>query len=309
MTKKIYLSPSNHGVNQNKCKHSGCYEDKHTRLIADAAAKYLKINGFNVVVADKNRSVINRCLDANKLGVDLYIPIHTNASSSSSARYLLFMAWDTVGEYNKIYNCFKNKMGKLYNGDVQFWKRRDLIEINTPKAKSFYLELGFHTNQKDCDNYIHNADARGKELAKAICDYYGVTFKETDIAPVEPVKKKVISEDGVWGINTTKYTQKFLGTYADGIVSGQRTSCKKYLPAAQTISWEFKALGSGSAMVKALQSHVGLTGKNVDGLAGYNTIVAMQKFLKNKGLYIGAIDGIMGYATVVAWQKYINSKF
>ena len=62
-------------------------------------------------------------------------------------------------------------------------------------------------------------------------------------------------------------------------------------------------------MIKALQSYVGLVGKNVDGLAGYNTVVALQKFLKNKGLYTLAIDGIMGTGTVKAWQKYINSKF
>lgn len=309
MSKKIYLSPSNHGVNQNKCRHSGCYEDKHTRPIAEAAAKYLKINGFNVIVADANRNMTGRCSDANKLGVDLYVPIHTNASSSASARYLLFMCIRTTGEYLKLFNCAKARMSKSYNGDVKFARRLDLYEINVPKAMTFYCEFGFHTNQYDCDNYIHNSDARGKELAQSICDYYGVVFKDIAPATVEPVKKKVLVEDGIWGIDTTKYTQKFLGTYVDGIVSSQRTNCKKYLPAAQTSSWEFKALGSGSAMVKALQSHVGLTGKNVDGLAGYNTVLTMQKFLKNKGLYTGALDGIMGYATVVAWQKYINSKF
>lgn len=32
---KIYISPSNHGIGQNKCLRSGCYEDKHTRPIAE----------------------------------------------------------------------------------------------------------------------------------------------------------------------------------------------------------------------------------------------------------------------------------
>ena len=96
MSKTIYLSPSNHGVNQNKCKIAGCYEDKHTRPIADETAKHLKYNGFNVIVADANRSVIGRCNDANKLGVDLYVPIHTNASSSSSARYLLLQSLHVI---------------------------------------------------------------------------------------------------------------------------------------------------------------------------------------------------------------------
>ena len=42
MAKKVFLSPSDHGVGQNKCLHSGCYEDKHTRPIAEVCAKHLK---------------------------------------------------------------------------------------------------------------------------------------------------------------------------------------------------------------------------------------------------------------------------
>ena len=118
-------------------------------------------------------------------------------------------------------------------------------------------------------------------------------------------EKKTIAEDGLWGVTTTKYTQKALGTPQDGIVSGQLMSCKKYLPGVLTSSWEFKYWGSGSVMVKAIQN---LVGAKADGKAGYNTVVAMQKFLKEKGFYTGAIDGVMGKLTVIAWQKYINSR-
>ena len=41
-----------------------------------------------------------------------------------------------------------------------------------------YCELGFHTNQKDCDEFIHNPEMVGKALAKGICNYFGVKFKE-----------------------------------------------------------------------------------------------------------------------------------
>lgn len=119
--------------------------------------------------------------------------------------------------------------------------------------------------------------------------------------------KKVIDEDGSWGVNTTKYTQKFFGTTQDGIVSNQLTSCKKYLTAAHTGSWKFVSKSSsGSPMIKKLQAYVGVT---ADGLAGYNTVIALQKFLKNKGLYSGSIDGIMGTGTVKGWQKFINQQF
>lgn len=65
MAKLIYLSPSNHGVGANKCKKSGCYEDKHTRPIAEACAKHLKNNGFDVIVAKASQSMAERCSESN----------------------------------------------------------------------------------------------------------------------------------------------------------------------------------------------------------------------------------------------------
>ena len=54
---KVYLSPSNHGVDQNKCLKDGCYEDKHTRPIADACARYLKSSGVSVKIGSASRNM------------------------------------------------------------------------------------------------------------------------------------------------------------------------------------------------------------------------------------------------------------
>lgn len=120
-------------------------------------------------------------------------------------------------------------------------------------------------------------------------------------------KKDVIAVDGYWGKDTTKWTQKLLGTVVDGIVSRQPRSNKKYLPNA-TSGWEFKLFGykGGSAMVKAIQK---LVGAAQDGYCGHATVKAMQQFLAKKGLYTDKIDGYMGSNTVKAWQKYVNSQF
>lgn len=115
-----------------------------------------------------------------------------------------------------------------------------------------------------------------------------------------------LSVDGSWGKNTTKKSQKILGTVQDGIVSNQWKSCKKYLPNCSTDSWKFGSSNKkGSAMVKSLQKLVGVSR---DGIMGKGTVKALQKFLKKKGYYSGSIDGKCGPGTVKAWQKYINSK-
>lgn len=114
-----------------------------------------------------------------------------------------------------------------------------------------------------------------------------------------------LKEDGKWANETTKKTQIVLGTPADGIVSGQLLSCKKYLKGCLTSSWKFEQTGKGSPMVKAIQTLVGAV---VDGLAGIETVKAMQRFLNTHGFDCGKVDGLMEVKTVKAWQRYINSR-
>lgn len=180
MAKLIYLSPSNHGVGANKCKKSGCYEDKHTRPIAEACAKHLKNNGFDVIVAKASQSMAERCSESNSKKAALHVPIHTNAFSDESARYLMFMFYRDNDTYREIFNDVAPSVEAVYPGKLKakFAKRTDLYEINVPTAKSMYCELGFHTNQKDCDEFIHKPEMVGKALAKGICKYFGVSFKE-----------------------------------------------------------------------------------------------------------------------------------
>lgn len=312
MEKVVYLSPSEHGVGANKCLHAGCYEDKHTRPIAEAAAKYLTLNGFKVVIAKEGTSMRERCAESDKIGAAFHIPIHTNAYKDSSTRYLMLMFYANDTVYKKIFNAIAPRLEAVYpnNTVTVFSVRKDLYEVNQPKAKTVYCELGFHTNKTDCDQFIHKPDMVGKALAHGICDYFGVEFKESttpSVKPSAPEKKKVLEEDGLWGKEVTKYTQKFLGTVVDGVVSNQLNNCKKYMPNMLAVSWEFENIAKGgSPMIKALQK---LVGAKVDGYAGKDTIKCLQKYLKKRGYYTGAIDSIAGYGTVIGWQKYLNTQF
>lgn len=188
MANLIYLSPSNHGKNTNKCLLKGCYEDKHTRPVAQVCAKYLKEAGFDVIVAGENQTLAARCKESDAKGAVLHVPIHTNASSSPSARYLLFMFYNDTAAYRKIFEAVAPPLEAIYPGAIkaQFKKRTNLYEINYPKAKTVYCELGFHTNQTDCDDFIHDSEAVGKVLAQGICNYFGVSLKGNNPPTTEP---------------------------------------------------------------------------------------------------------------------------
>lgn len=182
MAKLIYLSPSNHGKGANKCKKTGCYEDKHTRPIAEVCARHLKNNGFDVVIGKTTQNMAARCRESDLKKASLHVPIHTNAFSRESARYLMFMFYRDNDVYRKLFNAVAPSVEEVYPGKLKakFAKRTDLYEINAPSAKSMYCELGFHTNSKDCDDFIHKPELVGRALAKGICNYFGVSFKEEE---------------------------------------------------------------------------------------------------------------------------------
>jgi hypothetical protein len=313
----VYLSPSRHGVGNNKCLKSGCYEDKHTRPIAEECAKHLKASGLVPVIADKDKSLKERCKESNALKSVFYVPIHTNASDDENVRYLMLMAYKDSGEHLKMMKTVAPFLEAVYPAKKKtvFDARPDLDEVSGPNAMTLYCELGFHTNDKDVNEFIHKPEMVGKALAEGICKQLGVKFKEAgkSAATTTPAKKEEpaketdkLKVDGDWGKDTTKKTQKVLDTVIDGIVSKQLISCKEYLPNAMESSWEFvKESQGGSAMIKALQK---LVGAKQDGEAGSETVEKMQKFLKGKGFYTGKIDKSMGEQTVKGWQKYVNSR-
>lgn len=121
-----------------------------------------------------------------------------------------------------------------------------------------------------------------------------------------PVPSGKIDEDGKWGIATTYLSQKVMKTYEDGIVSDQSYDCKQYLPACYAVSWKWVHYPThGSLLIKAIQK---LVGADIDGVAGHDTVIHMQKWLNKNYKAKLDEDGSLGPMTCKAWQKYLNSK-
>lgn len=282
---KVYLSPSNHGVNQNKCLKAGCYEDKHTRPIAEACAKHLKAAGIEVKVAAASTSVNNgaRTREANSFGADLYVPIHTNAASES-ARYLMLMFWEDSEPYRKIFNAVSPYLEAIYPGKLKthFSVRKDLVEINNPEAKTMYCELGFHTNHTDVDEFIHNSDEVGKALADGICNYFGITAKEEkpQSKPSKPAKKPVTSKKTISSV----YNSKKALTVTQAVKAGQAisniilgTSIK------EDGKWGSETKKNAVKILQwAMNKDYGV-GLEIDGIAGTKTYSALGNHTVRRG--------------------------
>lgn len=262
---KVYLSPSNHGVDQNKCLKAGCYEDKHTRPIANACARYLKSSGVSVKIGSASRNMAARCAESDSFGADLYVPIHTNAASAD-ARYLLFMFWQDNSEYRKIFNAVAPPLVEIYPGKVaaHFGVRQDLVEIKTPQAKTIYCELGFHTNRTDVDDFIHDPEKVGKALAKGICSYLGVRFSDGSGAAGESEKPGGSDTASGSGEGSSAGTASGAGTAVKLASVPLYSTATSKVPATHVTGTYYRwddAVVSGRIRITNLKSRVGVAGQ------------------------------------------------
>lgn len=125
----------------------------------------------------------------------------------------------------------------------------------------------------------------------------------------KPTPRKKLDVDGLFGYQSVSALQEWMGTYVDGVVSGQLKSLQGQFPNLTSVDFG----GYGSIVIKQLQDYlihegykVGSSGK--DGLLGYDTITALQNFLKNKkGFTITDKKGVFGESTAKALQNHLNN--
>ena len=292
----VFLSPSDHGIGQNKCLHADCYEDKHTRPIAEVCAKHLTNSGINVMIGKADQSLYDRCRDSNLFGADLHVPIHTNAWSDPEMRYLMFMFYADNDKYRKVFNAVAPELEAVYPGNVKskFAVRTDLAEITQPAAVSLYCELGFHTNRTDCDEFIHNPEVVGKALAKGICKYLGVAFKEDAPAPTpapEPVSNTYTLEQFVRDV------QKACGASVDGI-AGPETLSKTVTLSAKKNRTHGAVLAVQKRLSELGYKEVG----TADGVAGPKFTSAVAHYQQDNGCWV---DGEIT-AGNKTWRKLLG---
>ena len=124
------------------------------------------------------------------------------------------------------------------------------------------------------------------------------------VTPSEPKNNTQggkLDVDGYGGYNTVLDMQHALGTYEDGVISGQWRGNQPHLWAFTAVEWG----AQGSQMVKALQS---LIGAGPDGLWGKETSTKLQEHLIAKGYSCGdsGADGYFGRDSMRALQQCLN---
>ena len=182
-----------HGKSSDGTWDSGCVYGAYTEAtlmlpITKAAVKYLRDQGITVLSdadTNNNKNMIADVAWANRENVSLYVSIHCDYSGAPVGVMPLYYSTEGKRLATCLNNAIKSGMGMKSRGVV---KRTDLYELNDTNMPSCVLETG---SIKLDLNFLKNFDEYGKCIAKGICSYLGITYKEKTVGLTKKYKAVV----------------------------------------------------------------------------------------------------------------------
>ena len=159
----------------------GCLEKNIVLEIANRVNDYLKtqdIKNINTRTTDVFVTLNDRSNEANRLGVNSFVSIHCNSSDNPNAQGLETYC------YKFKYRALADAIHSELINDGLYTKNRgvkegDLHVIRETNMDACLVELGFITNESDYNLIMNNKDRFAKAIAKGICKFNGVAWKES----------------------------------------------------------------------------------------------------------------------------------
>lgn len=148
--------------------------------ITKAAVKYLRASGVTVISdadTNNNKNMIADVSWANKEKVSIYVSIHCDWYKAPTGTMPLYVSTKGKALATAINKAVMSGMGMKTRGVT---KRTDLYELNYTDAPACIFETG---SIKADIKKLKDSDKYGKCIAKGICNYLGIAFKESAPAP------------------------------------------------------------------------------------------------------------------------------
>lgn len=167
-----------HGISLDGSKDVGTAYGGKTEVgyclpITKACVKYLKTSGIDVVtdVPNNNINMIKQVQKANSAKAEIEMSIHCDWYKGAKKVSPLYVSSAGKKLAKCVNDAVKSGMNMKSTGVV---KRTDLYELNYTDMPAIILET---SNILD-HAHLSQSDKYGKCIAKGICKYLGVTFKD-----------------------------------------------------------------------------------------------------------------------------------
>ena len=160
--------------------YDGKQEAKLMLPITKAFVKYAKASGITVYTDSDNnndKNIVASVSLANKKNTDVFISIHCDWYKAPSGTLPLYCKGSTKGK--KLAQCLNTYVEEMTGIETRgVTPRTDLYELNKTDMPACIFEAGSikadrkeWDTDKECDEY-------GKALAKGLCKYFGIAFKD-----------------------------------------------------------------------------------------------------------------------------------
>lgn len=212
---KVFLSPSTQEWNP---YISGGNEEMYMNLLTDRLEPYLRASGITYVRNDRDKNVLGAIADSNSSYYDVHLALHSNAAPDRLSGLLRGIdVYYTPVSYNgeRLANIITNNLKQIYPlpDKIRAVPTTSLGELTQTKAVAVLAELGYHDNIDDETWIKNNLDNIAANLARSLCDYFGIPF----IIP-GPILRGLVSSDGS-SLNLRSYPSvggKIIGSIPDG---------------------------------------------------------------------------------------------
>lgn len=229
MSKRIYLSPSSQPDNMYAVGNVS--EQEQCRKIAAALKEELDRCGF-WCHAGLSGTMYTRAAESDKFGVDLHLPIHTNACNGKVAG-LRIMVYEMGGEAENIARAIDKYLAPVTPGESDgISAMPNLYEIKATDAVCVYLEVGFHDNPEEAKWIIDNTNKIAEMIARGLCEHYAVPY--VPVSTGKPAFEDVAQEK--W------YAQSIAYCVEHGIMQGDGNG--KFRPEEPITRAEIAAVAS-----------------------------------------------------------------
>ena len=184
---KVYLSPSNQ--TDNRYAYGNTTEAEQCGKIAEACRAALERSGVTVMVGHMP-AMQEKVRQSDAFGAELHVPIHTNAFNGKVMGTRMF-CYNAAGKGMAACKAIFAQLAPITPGESENIQVNDkLYEVRSPKAPTAYIECEFHDNPTSAKWIVENTALMGETIARGICDYFGVAFKEQEPEQPKPTTDK-----------------------------------------------------------------------------------------------------------------------
>ena len=172
---KVFIDPG-HGGYDNGAVENGVLEDEINLQISKKIEAKLKAKGVQVKMSrydDTYLSLTDRTRMANNWGSDIFVSIHQNSATNSSANGIETYYYSSRQDSRELATEIQNDLIQATNGVNRGVKTANYAVIKTASMSSSLVECGFISNQTEAINLSSSSyqDKVADGIVNGIMDY------------------------------------------------------------------------------------------------------------------------------------------